>query len=377
MTTKTHFNPKTVTIYSVGLLGGSIGAALKKSNFSGRIVGLSSERSLKTALELNLIDEGYHYSHLSRIIPQTELLILCSPILAIVKTIEELGKMDLPSGLVITDIGSTKKIITEAAQKHLPASVHFIGGHPMAGSEKSGPGASDPYIFQNAIYVLTSVQSNGEEKITDGLGEFLNRYLGCRTVLMDPEKHDTITAAVSHFPHILASALVLNAYKQEKETPGTLSLAAGGFRDMTRIASGGYEMWHDIFATNKSAVISQIDSFLEILTGMKISLKNDSLKESFEEARRIKNSIPSSGKGFINSLSEILIMADDKPGFISSVSALLARESINIKDIEVMKVREGEGGTIRMAFESAQIANLAVSILNGSGFKARERSEQC
>ena len=373
----TRYNPKTVTIYSVGLLGGSIGAALKKSGFTGKIIGLSSERSLKTALALNLIDEGHPYSHLSQVIPQTELLILCSPILAIVKTIEELGKMDLPRGLIVTDIGSTKKVITETAQKHLPKSVHFIGGHPMAGSEKSGPGASDPYIFQNAIYVLTSVQNNSEEKITDGLGEFLNSHLGCRTVLMDPVKHDTITAAVSHFPHILAGALVLNAYKQEKQTPGTLSLAAGGFRDMTRIASSGYEMWHDIFTTNKSAVTNQIDSFLEILTNMRIAIENDSLKTSFEEARRIKNSIPSSGKGFITPLSEILIMADDKPGFIATVSALLARESINIKDIEVMKVREGEGGTIRMAFESAQIAGLAVSILNGSGFKARERSEQC
>ncbi|MCL2690536.1 MAG: prephenate dehydrogenase/arogenate dehydrogenase family protein [Chitinispirillia bacterium] len=292
--TITQYNPKTVTICSVGLLGGSIGAALKKSGFTGKIIGLSSEKSLKTALALDLIDDGYPYSHLEQIIPQTDLLILCSPILAIVETIEALGKMDLPRGLVITDIGSTKKVITETAQKHLPKSVHFIGGHPMAGSEKSGPGASDPYIFQNAIYVLTSA-SDEDEKIINGLSGFLQNYLGCRTVLMNPEKHDTITAAVSHFPHILASALVLNAYKQEEQTEGTLSLAAGGFRDMTRIAASSYEIWHDIFATNKSACVNQIDSFIEILTDMKTSLENDSLKESYEKARQIKNSMPNNG----------------------------------------------------------------------------------
>jgi len=290
----TQYNPKTVTIYSVGLLGGSIGAGLKKSGFTGKIIGLSSEKSLKTALELDLIDEGYPYSYLEQIIPQTDLLILCSPILAIVKTIEALGKMDLPKGLVITDIGSTKKVITETAQKRLPDSVHFIGGHPMAGSEKSGPGASDPYIFQNAVYVLTSI-NNENKKITTELGEFLHNYLGCRTILMDAEKHDTITAAISHFPHILSSALVLNAYKQEEQIEGTLSLAAGGFRDMTRIAASSYDIWHDIFATNKSACVKQIDSFIEILTDMKTSLEKDLLKAHYEKARQIKNSMPDNG----------------------------------------------------------------------------------
>ena len=134
-----QYNPKTVTIYSVGLLGGSIGAALKRAGFGGKVIGLSSDKAIKASIGMGLIDEGYPYSDLSSVIQKTDLLILCSPILAIAGTIEKLGMMDLPPGLVITDIGSTKKVIVDAAKKHLPPHVHFIGGHPRAGSEKSGP----------------------------------------------------------------------------------------------------------------------------------------------------------------------------------------------------------------------------------------------
>lgn len=367
------YNPKTVTIYSVGLLGGSIGAALKKTGFKGKIIGLSSESNLKTAHELDLIDEGHPYEALPEVVNKTDLLILCSPILTILRTIESLGKMQLPEDLIITDVGSTKKEIMEAAQRHLPSSVHFIGGHPMAGSEKSGPSASDPYLFQNAIYVLTPAQ-NSPENEDKALSDFLKLHLGCKHVFLDPAEHDTIAATVSHLPHMLASALVLTAGKQEASIPGTLSLAAGGFRDMTRIASAPYSMWHDILVTNKNAIGPLLDSFIQILTEMKSSLLTDSLKKDFEEAKDIRRSIPLSSKGFIGRLSEILIMAEDKPGFISSVSTLLARESINIKDIEVLKVREGEGGTIRLAFESPEIAREAIRTLNSNGFSARERS---
>jgi len=367
-----QYNPKTVAIYSVGLLGGSIGAGLKKSGFGGRIIGLSSDAALKTALELGLIDEGYPYSDLLKVIPQVDLLILCSPILAIVKTIEALGAMPLPQGLVITDIGSTKKVIMDAAQKHLPQSVRFIGGHPMAGSEKSGPGASDPYLFQNAVYVLTP-ESEKDARAAAALAGFFQKFLGCRAAIFDAAKHDSIAAAVSHLPHILASALALSANEHEKRVNGTLSLAAGGFRDMTRIASAHYDIWHDIFSTNKGAIIPLIDSYINILNDMKENLANDKLKESFEAAKRIRDSISFSNKGFIGQMSEILVMAKDQPGVIASISALLANESINIKDIEVLKVREGEGGTIRLAFESEEVANQAVSVLNSHGFQARGR----
>jgi prephenate dehydrogenase len=282
--------PKTITIYSVGLIGGSIGAALKASGFGGRIIGLSSEKGINTALSRNLIDEGHPYSDLSTIVKKTDLLILCSPILTIIDTIKILDGMELPNGLVITDIGSTKRAIIEAAHKYLPPHVRFIGGHPMAGSERSGPDASDPELFSNAVYVLTPAGGD-DTSAADDLSTFLRKYLRCRTVILEPATHDSIAAAVSHLPHILASALVLCANEREKAIPGTLTLAAGGFRDVTRIASAKYDIWHDIFSTNKEAIIPLIDSYINILNELKTLLSNDALRERFEEARAIKESI--------------------------------------------------------------------------------------
>ncbi|MCL2219544.1 MAG: prephenate dehydrogenase/arogenate dehydrogenase family protein [Chitinispirillia bacterium] len=284
------YNPKTVTVYSVGLLGGSIGAGLKKAGFGGKVIGLSSEKAVKASLDRGLIDEGHPYSDLPEVIAQTDLLILCSPILAIVDTIKKLGAMELPAGLVVTDIGSTKKVIADAAREYLPPRVRFIGGHPMAGSEKSGVEASDSDLFKDAAYVLTPT-GDGDHQTAAGLAGFLQKFLGCRVTMLDPSVHDSMAAAVSHLPHVLASALVLCANEQEKHFPGTLALAAGGFRDTTRIASASYDIWHDIFATNKGAIIPLIDAYIDTLSGMKAKLADDALRESFEAAREIRDSM--------------------------------------------------------------------------------------
>jgi prephenate dehydrogenase len=364
--------PDTITIYSVGLLGGSLGLALKHSGYNGTIIGLSSENSIQTSKELGCIDEGYDYSALQEVIGRTKILFLCSPINAIIETIATLSKMELPEGLIITDVGSTKESI-EVAARILPPHVHFIGGHPMAGSEKSGPGASDPYLFQNAIYVITTTDNEAVFELHHDFARFLEAYLGCRTFFLNAHIHDVIAATVSHIPHLLAVALVHLARQTDDKIPDTLTLAAGGFRDMTRIASSSYTMWHDILTTNKTACESQLDILITILSDMKKHLHSDSLKDYFDQSKSTRSRISTTSKGFIHPLSEILVRAKDQPGFIASIATILANEKINIKDIEVVKVREGEGGTIRLAFDSSQIAKKAIEILSINGFTSRER----
>jgi prephenate dehydrogenase len=367
------FNPKTITIYSVGLLGGSIGLALRNSGFTGRIIGLSSPEKVKCALKLGCIDEGFPYSKLSETVSRTDLLILCSPISVIIKTIEELAGMPLPKGLVITDVGSTKKNICGIAAGKLPKQVHFIGGHPMAGSEKSGPAAADPYLFQNAIHVLTPANGAASGKDLE-IARFFERYLGSRTLFLDPGRHDRMVAAVSHLPHLLAIALVNEAQDAESKMPGTLGLAAGGFRDMTRIAGSPYSLWHDILITNKNTIEPLIDRIIERLTDIKRRLSNDRLSELFEQSRKTRSHIPINSKGFIRQLSEVLVVAKDQPGVIARIATSLAAKKININDMEVLKVREGEGGTIRLAFDSAAAAGKAAAVLQKAGFQARERT---
>jgi prephenate dehydrogenase len=367
------FTPKKTVIYSVGLLGGSIGLGLKESGYTGHVTGLSSPVNLPLAQSLGCIDEGLPYDRLAAALDGADLLLLCSPIGAIKKTLSDCASIALPPGLVITDVGSTKAEIVAHAKKVLPPHVHFIGGHPMAGAEKSGPQAADPYLFQNVTYVLTPSEGTVGE-IDRDLAHFLERTLGCRTLFLDPGLHDRIVAAVSHVPHLLAVALVNTVQDVENAVPGTLGLAAGGFRDLTRIASAPYSIWHDILATNKEAIGPVLDRVIESLSAMKQLLRDDRLSSCFESARATCSRIPQNAKGFIRRLSEVLVMVKDQPGMIASIASSLYKKNININDIEVLKVREGEGGTIRLAFEGPAVAKAAVEALNEAGFSARERN---
>ncbi len=182
-----------------------------------------------------------------------------------------------------------------------------------------------------------------------------------------------IAATVSHIPHLLAVALVNLAQEVEYQTPGTMQLAAGGFRDVTRIASAPYKMWHDIFLTNKEVITPLLDQCIDLLTDMKKQLSENKLEACFNDAVDTRRRIPEHNKGFITSLYEILVIAKDQPGIISSISTTLAERNINIKDIEVIKIREGEGGTIKLAFETSEIALSAITVLNKNGFSAWER----
>ncbi len=348
MNQQKEFSTHTIVIYSVGLLGGSLGLGLKESGFTGKIVGLSSLPNIETALSFGCIDEGYPYDQLGNVIKHCDIIFLCSPITVILDTLHKLASLELPEGLIVTDVGSTKNDIAEVAQQTLPGHVHFIGGHPMAGSEKSGPSAADPYLFQNAIYVLAPLTKEPLEKDMQ-FARFLRRYLGCRYIFMNSRTHDTIAATVSHIPHLLAVALVNLAQHIEDQTPGTIELAAGGFRDLTRIASAPYKMWHDIFLTNKKAITPLLDQCIGMLTTMKKQLEEDNLEADFNNAIDTRNKIPIHNKGFITPLHEILVIAKDQPGVIASISSTLAERNVNIKDIEVIKIREGEGGTIKLS----------------------------
>jgi prephenate dehydrogenase len=368
-----QYTPRHILIYSVGLLGASLGSALKKSGFTGRITGLSSEKNRATALELGCIDEGFGYEALADRAPQADCIFLCSPIHIIGKTVAAFNDIALRDTCIVTDIGSTKQDIMQRAHTVFANTrARFIGGHPMAGSEKSGPGASDPYIFQNAIYALTPFSESPDER-DRAFAAFLERYLGCSTLFLSPTVHDQIAATISHVPHILSVALVLLAADMQQRREGTLQLAAGGFRDMTRIAASPYRMWHDILTTNTGYITECLDRYIDILTRMKTHLHQGSLQKEFDSACRVKKEMPTRQKGFFSPLNEVLVTAPDRPGVIASIARHLAAYSININDIEVLKVREGEGGTIKLAFSSATAARRAVRILTDNGFSARER----
>jgi len=268
-------------------------------------------------------------------------------------------------------VGSTKQAILSAARA-LPPDVHFVGGHPMTGSERSGASAADPYLFQNALYVITPVGGR-PEALHEEFAAFLRHYLGCTTLFLPADIHDTVAATVSHVPHLLAVALVNLARRASARMPQTLELAAGGFRDMTRIASARYPLWHDILVTNKQAIAAVLDQYLDELRATREMLLADGLAQAFDDAAQTRSRMPARGKGHGSQLSEVLLVAPDQPGVIARLATALAERRININDIEVLKVREGEGGTIRLAFDSPATARDAVSVLKQCGLQARLR----
>lgn len=362
---------KRIVIYSVGLLGASLGAAFKQSGFLGTIVGISSPKNNADAQKIGAIDYGVGYDEAEAIIADADLLFLCSPINTIIETIEALGKMRLPAGLIISDVGSTKSIILSTAAKYLPSSVQFIGGHPMAGSEKSGAAAADPFLFQNAVYVLSPAE-NAQETVPE-FSAFLQQYLGCQVVALSPDIHDTIAATVSHVPHLIAVSLVNVAEKINREIPGTLDLAAGGFKSLTRIASSPYYMWHDIYQTNQAANLQILDAFIGELSQIKEDLQGHNLKDSFDKAAHTRNTLAGNQKGFMRPLHQITVMAEDRVGFLARMTQLLTDAQLNIFDLELLKVREGEAGTFMIAFGSTTDAQKAIELLNLHHFSARSR----
>jgi len=171
----------------------------------------------------------------------------------------------------------------------------------------------------------------------------------------------------------VAVAMVNTAAKVEHEFQGTLKLAAGGFKSVTRISSSPYGMWHDIFLTNKQATTEVLQKFIDELNLMKEKLQCDGLQSAFDSAATTRRELPANSKGFMGALHEIVVTAEDRPGFIAKITSLLAEAEINIRDIELLKVREGEAGTFMLAFSSQDEAKQAITLLESNNFTARSR----
>lgn len=362
-----------IAIVSLGLIGGSMALALRRSGYRGRLLGVSGRETIREALDLGAIDGGHSYEDMAAATVRSELTILAGPISAILDHVRALGRNRgaLRPGAVITDVGSTKRAVLRAAAESLPESVLFVGGHPLAGSEQRGIRASDPFLFQNAYYVLTPAPGVPAADL-DRLGSLLGA-LGARVVILSAEEHDRVAAAISHLPQILAVSLVrfLDALGPSRET--AIHLAAGGFRDMTRIASSPYAVWKDILATNRDVVEDMARRFLASAGSVIDGLGDGSIADAFEGAARTRVEIPRDSKGFMHRLWDVLVVVEDRPGTIASISAPLATRGININDIEVLKVREGEGGTLRLGFASEDDARAAIRLLAEIGYAARLR----
>lgn len=361
---------KKVAVIGLGLIGGSLTAAFRRRRVADYIIGVDDEAVIEKARAEGLIDAGFTQNKIEYAVSDADLIILATPINRILKLLTLLPGFVKP-GALVTDVGSTKEIIVKTAKDSFSRDSFFLGGHPMAGSEKSGLAHADPFLFENVTYVLTQsaeIPNNLVKKYVR-----LIEAIGARVLFLDAKTHDEIAAAVSHLPQILAVTLMNYTAKLNTANPDYLKLAAGGFRDMTRVAASPFEIWRDILKTNSRNIQQATEQLIVELNRIKEQLSAQKLGPDFKQAAQSHCAIPRDSRGFLSSYFDIWIAMEDKPGMIAATSTLLAQHKINIKDIELLKIREGDAGTIRLAFESETDREAALSFLSQANFKAGKR----
>jgi len=359
-----------ITIVGVGLIGGSLGKAWKTSGpGSIEVTGTDRPEILDRALAVGAIDVASPVA--AEAVAEADLVVLATPLTGIVTQLGEIGPALKPDA-VVTDVGSVKQPIVRYAEDVLRDDVLFVGGHPMAGSELSGIEHASQFLFENATWVLCrSSSAASDPRYAELLG--LIGMTGARVLELSPEEHDDIAALVSHVPQLLAVTLTNTVGRRNEINPNFLKLAAGGFRDMTRIAGSDASIWRDILSANHGSVLDALALLAAELQRVRNRLVEedfDDLHALFSRARETRETIPKDSKGFIAPLADVYVHADDRPGWIASIASVLADAEINIKDMELLKIREGTGGTFRLSFADGPTAASAVGLLNANGFSA-------
>lgn len=361
-----------VALIGCGLIGGSLGIRLRERRLAGVITGFDrDEKALKQAVERGAVDRAA--SSAREAVQGAELVVLAVPVLSIAGLVREIAPA-LEQGAVVTDAGSTKSGVMRQVALLLPPGTYFIGGHPMAGSEESGMQGADPALLENAIYVLTPGK-DVPEVVVERLFALLEAA-GAQPLLLDAEFHDRLVAAISHLPHLTAVALVVCASRMG-ETEMIKTLAAGGFRDTTRVALGNPKIWRDICISNRNHLVEAVSSLEEVLAeikGLLMQADGPALEQFFNQARDFRRTVPHRGRGILPELFEVVALVPDTPGVIGRLAGLLGEAGINIASIEILHVRELEGGSIRLGFRHREQQEAALAALKEHGFRVHRRN---
>jgi len=282
-----------ITIIGTGLIGGSLGLALKKHRFSGRIVGCDRAPVLERAREKGAIDSGNpHPADAAR---GSQLIVLATPVGGILEMIQRLGPV-LPAKTLLTDVGSTKAEVVARAKAVFgkQTGTRFLAGHPMAGKEQSGVEFADPDLFQGAAWFVTPLP---EQKIYAGLsGEFLEwvEAIGARIASLDAGAHDQLCAWISHLPQMISTALAATLVDEYGEDAPLLEAGGRALREMTRVASSPYSMWRDIALTNKKNIQKALLKLEQRLAHLRENLDTRELAMEFERAHHLRKISPQS-----------------------------------------------------------------------------------
>ena len=282
----TDFHIDKLAVVGVGLIGGSLALALKEAGAVGHVVGIGRGLpNLETALRLGVVDS--YTLDLAEGVADADVIFLATPVQAL-GTVAEQAMPHLKAGAIITDGGSVKQAVIDAIEPHLREDVHFVPGHPIAGTENSGAEAAFATLYRDRRCILTPTGKTASEALDRILRMW--QLVGSQVVIMDVEKHDRVLAAISHLPHMVAYALVNAVGSYDRYNENILEYSAGGFRDFTRIASSDPTMWRDIAMTNREALIEMMEQFETFFAELKEDVEIGSGERLFEFFRRSKES---------------------------------------------------------------------------------------
>jgi prephenate dehydrogenase (EC 1.3.1.12) len=344
-----------VMVIGLGLIGGSIALAIKKEHPHAHIVGFDiNDQQGKLAKSLKVIDE--YGEDFVKEAGDADFIVISVPVMQANEVLKRLsGIVFVKPQVVITDVGSTKASITSLAANLFPQkNVTFIGGHPMAGSHKSGVIAAKSHLFENAFYVLTPFEEDANPKEI-ALTKMWLAGTKANFITMSATEHDLVAGVISHFPHVVAAGLVHQAENMQSSNSFVSRLAAGGFRDITRIASSNPNMWKDILIHNKETILKLLDQWMDHMATVKENLTQNNeafLLDYFRKAKEFRDGLPVKAKGAIPSFYDLYVDVPDYPGIISEITGILAKEKISITNIRIMETREEIYGVLRLSFQS-------------------------
>lgn len=358
-----------VVIVGVGLIGASLGAALRRLPEAPRIQGVDADaRNLAVALERGAVHEALTAMDVDSALMRADLVVIATPVSEAMEWLARLARLGY--GGVVTDVASTKAAVSAQAGRILAdSSAVFIGGHPMAGSERSGPEASDPDLFRGAYYVLCPSQDTPADAYSRL--HHLVTAIGARAIAVGPEEHDRAVASISHAPHVAASALTNVAADRASGGTDVLRLAAGGFKDMTRIAAGSPELWTGICLDNSEALMGALGDLSEQLSEFSRLLAfgdRAGLHEWLGRAAQVRRGLPAQWVPASARLREVTVAMSDRPGAVSAITQAAARAGCNIEDIGIDHVTE-DTAFLSLVLTDEGDADAMVQGLRDDGFE--------
>ncbi|MGZ4030652.1 MAG: prephenate dehydrogenase [Tumebacillaceae bacterium] len=359
-------------IIGCGLIGGSLALALREHECVEQLVAVDPDGACRAAaVQQGVVDQAYET--IAEAVPDADLIVFATPVRVTCELLVLLASLPLKPGCIVTDVGGTKQEICETAHRVLPTTVHFIGGHPMAGSEKSGVHAASERLFEHAIYVLTPFVYTDKAAFAK-LAQTLER-IKAHVLILDPQVHDKVVAAISHVPHLIAAMLVEQvATLTAEDEHGSLytTLAAGGFRDLTRIASGNSVLWRDIVLSNGRMIRELLGNWQESIDRILAMMDESSgaaMETFFEKAASFRDALPAKSRGAMRSAYDISLDVVDEPGVIGKVGMLIGLHGINLNGISLLESREEEYGQLLLSFPSRREMEAGAHVLLVNGFK--------